>query len=31
MSATLNDTASAGMIWDALPIEASASTWGEEI
>ena len=31
MSATLNDTATAGMIWDALPIEASASTWGEEI
>ena len=31
MSATLNDTATAGMIWDALPIEESASTWGEEI
>ena len=31
MSATLNDTATAGMIWDALPIKASASTWGEEI
>ena len=31
VSATLNDTATAGMIWDALPIEASGSTWGEEI
>ena len=31
MSATLNDTVTAGMIWDVLPIEASASTWGEEI
>ena len=31
VNATLNDTATAGMIWDALPIEASASTWGEEI
>ena len=31
MSAALNDTATAGMIWDALPIEASGSTWGEEI
>lgn len=31
MSATLNDTATAGMIWDVLPIEAAASTWGEEI
>ena len=31
MSATLNDTATAAMIWDALPIEASANTWGDEI
>ena len=31
MSAALNATATAGMIWDALPIEATASTWGEEI
>ena len=31
MSATLNDTATVGMIWDVLPIEAAASTWGEEI
>ena len=31
ISATLNDTATAGMIWDALPIEESANTWGEEI
>ena len=31
VSATLNDTAIAAMIWDALPIEASANTWGDEI
>ena len=31
VSATLNDTATAAMIWDALPIEASANTWGDEI
>ena len=31
ISATLNDTATAAQIWDALPIEASASTWGDEI
>ena len=30
-SAALNDTATAGLIWDALPIEASANTWGDEI
>ncbi len=31
VSAALNDTAAAAMIWDALPIEASANTWGDEI
>ena len=31
VSATLNDTATAAMIWDALPIETSANTWGDEI
>ena len=31
VSAMLNDTATAAMIWDALPIEASANTWGDEI
>ena len=30
-SAALNDTATASMIWDALSIEASANTWGDEI
>ena len=29
--ATLNDSATASAIWDALPIEARASTWGDEI
>ena len=27
----LNDTPTAGKVWDALPIEASGSTWGDEI
>ena len=27
----LNDSDTAGAIWDALPIEASANRWGEEI
>ena len=31
VSAALNDTDTAAMIWDALPIEAPASTWGDEI
>ena len=31
LSAVLNDTAIAEMIWDALPIEAPANTWGDEI
>lgn len=30
-TATLNDSASAHAIWDALPLEASANVWGDEI
>ena len=30
-SATLNESTSAQAIWDALPIEGSASVWGDEI
>ena len=30
-AATLNDSATAKAIWGALPIEASGSTWGDEI
>ena len=29
--ARLNDSKTAGAIWDALPIEAKAETWGDEI
>ena len=29
--AELNDSRTAGAIWDALPIEAKADTWGDEI
>ncbi len=29
--ARLNDSKTAGAIWDALPIEAKGSTWGDEI
>jgi hypothetical protein len=29
--ATLNDTSTAQALWDALPIEAAAQTWGDEI
>lgn len=31
MTATLNDSACAGKIWGALPLEARGSTWGDEI
>ena len=31
MDAVLNDTGAAQQIWEALPISASASTWGDEI
>jgi hypothetical protein len=30
-TATLNDSICAKKIWDALPLEARASTWGDEI
>ncbi|MFN8524362.1 MAG: cyclophilin-like fold protein [Chloroflexota bacterium] len=29
--ATLNDTRTASLIWDALPLEESGSRWGDEI
>jgi hypothetical protein len=31
MEAELNDSPTAQQIWDALPIEGSVSTWGDEI
>ena len=31
VNATLNGTDTADRVWDALPIEACASTWGDEI
>ena len=31
LTAVLNDSATADLVWDALPIEAPASTWGDEI
>jgi len=30
-NARLNDSKTAGVIWDALPIEAKGQTWGDEI
>ena len=31
VTAALNDSQTADLLWDALPLEASASTWGDEI
>jgi len=31
LDAELNDTKTAGSIWDSLPIQSNGSTWGEEI
>ena len=31
VTAALNDSKTADLLWDALPLEASASTWGDEI
>jgi hypothetical protein len=31
LTARLNDSRTAGAVWDALPIVAKAETWGEEI
>ena len=31
VTAALNDSRMADLLWDALPLEASASTWGDEI
>ena len=31
LEAALNDSATAGALWDALPIEADGNVWGDEI
>ena len=31
MEAELNDSKTAALIWEALPLSATASTWGDEI
>lgn len=31
VTASLNDSRSADLLWEALPLEASANTWGDEI
>ena len=31
VTAVLNDSATADLVWGALPVEAQASTWGDEI
>ena len=31
VTASLNDSSTADILWDALPLEASANTWGDEI
>jgi hypothetical protein len=31
VTATLNDSATAGLVWGALPFKAPAGTWGDEI
>ena len=31
VTAALNDSSTADLLWDALPLEAAANTWGDEI
>ena len=31
MTVRLNDTATADLLWDALPLESAAQTWGAEV